>query len=340
MKLEMSENEPIRLSVVEHGYSIYLKTKFIESKLSSGINVHHKSLKFASNKDAFNSNMNILSEGCTLYAEDDSEYCLISDNYFINLDIGEELTYFMIWGDLDVLNEVTLKWSQYFKPHLSSPTLEWHYLNSGRQEREVVKLNIECQPCDEMYPFLKDETLKEYYNRYNRSSASILILQGPPGTGKTTFIRGLLSHLNKSAIITYDENIIKNDSIFMDFITGDIDYMIFEDADAFLSSRNEGNQTMHRFLNVGDGLVSRPNKKLIFTTNLETLQDIDSALTREGRCFDILEFSPLTKDQANHFLNSQNMDIQVENEVTIAEIFNSKKYKKDKKIARKTGFIK
>jgi ATP-dependent 26S proteasome regulatory subunit len=47
---------------------------------------------------------------------------------------------------------------------------------------------------------------------------------------------------------------------------------------------------MHRFLNVGDGLVTTKGKKLIFSTNLPSIRDVDSALVRPGRCFDILNF--------------------------------------------------
>jgi len=337
----MYSNEFIKFNVAEHGYDTYVKRQFFESKIKGGVSVYHKALKFMSDQTALNSTLDNLKDTETkILVENLSEYDILNKDYYASIEVCDDLTYFYIWGDYDVIEEVSNDWAKQFKPYLSAPTLSWYYMNNGRSECENLKLNIDCQPCDEMYPFLKGETLREYYDRYNKSKASILILQGPPGTGKTTFIRGLLSHLNKSAIITYDDNIIKSDNIFTEFITGDIDYIIFEDADAFLSSRNTGNTTMHRFLNIGDGLVSRPNKKLIFTTNLESISDIDSALTREGRCFDILEFDSLSVEQANKFVESQNIDVDLKGEkFTIAEIYNSKKYKKEKP-DRKIGFIK
>jgi ATP-dependent 26S proteasome regulatory subunit len=55
---------------------------------------------------------------------------------------------------------------------------------------------------------------------------------------------------------------------------------------------------MHRFLNVGDGLVTTKGKKMIFSTNLPSIRDIDSALVRPGRCFDIVTFAPLEVSEA------------------------------------------
>lgn len=43
-------------------------------------------------------------------------------------------------------------------------------------------------PFDEMYPWLEDETLTDYYHRFMNSKSNILILIGVPGTGKTTAI--------------------------------------------------------------------------------------------------------------------------------------------------------
>ncbi|MEJ8867663.1 hypothetical protein, partial [Pseudomonas jessenii] len=46
-----------------------------------------------------------------------------------------------------------------------------------------------------------------------------------------------------------------------------------------------GNQALHRFLNIADGVASADGKKIIFSTNLASVRDIDDALIRPGRCF-------------------------------------------------------
>ena len=213
--------------------------------------------------------------------------------------------------------------------------IEWVYNGDGSSVN--VPLNQDRLPVEEMYPFLKGETLASYYDRYLSSSANILLLIGPPGTGKTTFIRGLLAHSQSSAIVTYDAAILEKDGLFARFIEDDANVMVLEDSDAFLKSRSDGNTMMHRFLNVGDGLVTTKGKKMVFSTNLPSVRDIDSALVRPGRCFDVVTFSELTEEEANILAKRLGVaDVSGSNKYSIAEIFNKQDNKpKD----RKVGFI-
>lgn len=213
--------------------------------------------------------------------------------------------------------------------------IEWMYSADGSSAN--VPLNIERLPVEEMYPFLKGESLASYYDRYLESSANILLLIGPPGTGKTTFIRGLLAHTQSSAIVTYDAAILEKDYVFARFIEGDDDVMVLEDSDAFLKSRSDGNTMMHRFLNVGDGLVTAKGKKMIFSTNLPSIRDIDSALIRPGRCFDIVTFTELTKEEAKKLADKLEVSLPSDkNGYSIAEIFNEQTNKPKE---RKIGFV-
>jgi hypothetical protein len=221
--------------------------------------------------------------------------------------------------------------------------IEWIYGSDGNSVN--VPLNRDRLPIEEMYPFLKGESLGDYYDRYMESSANILLLIGPPGTGKTTFIRGLLAHRSCSAIVTYDAGILEKDGFFARFIEDDAEVMVLEDSDAFLKSRSDGNTMMHRFLNVGDGLVTTKGKKMIFSTNLPSIRDIDSALIRPGRCFDIVEFKPLSIKDANKLANKLNTTIPEKKtgevvEYSIAEIFNQQSEQAHTaKTNRKVGFI-
>ena len=222
--------------------------------------------------------------------------------------------------------------------------IEWIYSGDGNSVN--VPLNRDRLPIKEMYPFLGDESLESYYDRYMESSANILLLIGPPGTGKTTFIRGLLAHRSCSAIVTYDANILEKDGFFARFIEDDAEVMVLEDSDAFLKSRSDGNTMMHRFLNVGDGLVTTKGKKMIFSTNLPSIRDIDSALIRPGRCFDIVSFEPLAVDQANTLAKALGVELPVRprgkemQKYSIAEVFNEQTEQMNKSVqTRKVGFI-
>jgi len=98
---------------------------------------------------------------------------------------------------------------------------------------------------------------------------------------------------------------------------------------------------MHRFLNVGDGLVTTRGKKMIFSTNLPSIQDIDPALVRPGRCFDILTFAPLSLHDAKILakkLKGTVPEVQAGKtvEFSIAEIFNTQNNIPKE---RKMGFV-
>jgi ATP-dependent 26S proteasome regulatory subunit len=102
---------------------------------------------------------------------------------------------------------------------------------------------------------------------------------------------------------------------------------------------------MHRFLNVGDGLVTTKGKKMIFSTNLPSIRDIDSALVRPGRCFDIVTFDALTLPQAQTLADKLNVSLPAKprgketEKYSIAEVFHVQQNQPTATANRKVGFI-
>ena len=199
--------------------------------------------------------------------------------------------------------------------------IDWVYDTDGSSTR--ITMNTTNMPIAEMYPFLGQEKLDAYYDRFMASSANILLLIGPPGTGKTTFLRGLIDRSSCGAVVTYDADILRKDNVFSYFIDGSAKIMILEDCDEFLSSRKSGNGMMHKFLNIGDGLATLPGKKLIFSTNLPSIKNVDTALVRPGRCFDVLQFNHLTPQQASKVASKLGIEYTPNKaDISLAELLN------------------
>jgi ATP-dependent 26S proteasome regulatory subunit len=67
-------------------------------------------------------------------------------------------------------------------------------------------------------------------------------------------------------------------------------------------ARSNGNMELHRFLAVADGVVRAQGRKIIFTTNLPNIGDIDEALVRPGRCFATVRTRALERREAASLL--------------------------------------
>jgi hypothetical protein len=156
---------------------------------------------------------------------------------------------------------------------------------------------------DEAYPML-GEPVKSFIGRYLDAPETVLVLQGPPGTGKTRLVRAVLAEMSarkgESAEVMYtaDRRALEKDEIFVEFITGSHDAFVVEDADHMLMARANGNIDLHRFLAVADGVVRAQGRKIIFTTNLPNIGDLDEALLRPGRCFASMNMRLLQRDEA------------------------------------------
>lgn len=211
---------------------------------------------------------------------------------------------------------------------LNTPMINWHYIADGQSSCAEIELKNDQTVHDAYYPFIKGG-IESYFDRFLASSESIIILLGPPGTGKSSFLRYLLSSRNLSSTITYEEELLKKDRLFISHLIpgwSNSDVLILEDADILLMSReSSSNAVMNKLLNVSDGIIKIMSKKIIFTTNLPSVKDVDEAILRPGRCFDVLEFRELTYKEACAAAEAAGVPIPEKNKsYTLAEIFQQK----------------
>ena len=266
--------------------------------------------------------------GCDYHVKEYS----IDKNAFVHfVDINNENNFFIL--NLSIVDDEDGKFSKYYRNYeffVIGKKIIWNaiaeYISSLSTETEAYYFTINSY----FYDAKNDDILynsihlnKEKFNdiieglhqkididkliaAYQKSAENILILFGEPGTGKTTIIRQFImqfakaSNFNPKIYYTKDPEVLKKDLFWNMMLSDEPDLLILDDLDDELQPRKAGNDNaiVNKLLSVSDGIF-KINTKIIITTN-KGHQNIDAAIIRPGRCFDILNIPVLSNEEARH----------------------------------------
>ena len=169
----------------------------------------------------------------------------------------------------------------------------------------------------------------------NENDKGVLLLHGVPGSGKTNYIRYLTNMITQKPIIYIPPDFAVNISN-PDFVAFFLDYensiLIIEDAENILRSRkSNNNQSVANLLSISDGLLGDGLKLQILCTFNSDINEIDTALLREGRLIAEYKFDKLSIEKSQSLLNKIYLEDLIndpapiiDKEMTLAEIFNHK----------------
>lgn len=160
----------------------------------------------------------------------------------------------------------------------------------------------------------------------NSDDTGLVLAYGKPGVGKSSYLRYLLSVLEKK-VIYIPPHLIRNiaEPDFLGFLLNHSDFiLVIEDAEEIVTDRKDSNNSsaVSNLLNLSDGILGDCIKARIICTFNQDINNIDPALVRKGRLKVEWEFKKLSAEHSNKLLKHLGSDYETKEEMSLGDIYN------------------
>lgn len=209
----------------------------------------------------------------------------------------------------------------------------------------VKKFDIKDNILDmneDLFDLHYGDGFSEFNNKYKERlltyTKGLTLFYGDPGTGKTTYLRYIIKEIITASkfnnILYFPPTMVDSitEPTFLNFMSEWVSdnsgktYLLIEDAEPLLESRNQGrNLGITNLLNLTDGILNDVlNLQIIATFNTK-LTNIDTALLRSGRLVARKEFKNLPKEYSLELARYLGIDEKlIKDKMTLADIYSLK----------------
>jgi len=224
------------------------------------------------------------------------------------------------------------------KQNKFGPSVTWKEFNSNKE--------FSNDNYNKDFEVFSEDLITKLKNEQN----GLYLLYGEPGTGKSSAIKHFISKVKRSFVFIPPQMInYLSTPEFSDFVTTNLKncVLIIEDAEKALMKRETedgffNSELVSSLLNLTDGLYADITSISVIATYNCDRNFIDPALLRKGRLKAEYKFNRLTVERSQKLVDKLELDLDVTEPMTLADIYNYEKQytndKKEKKEKRNIGF--